>query len=185
MKTKSDLKKMFEDFMKKSVTRFLSSLTFIGIFMNIELDALESDREQQVTWSADGNSSMQIIENRRILEMTTNVIVNQGSLEIRGDQAVFEYEASTNELRKVQVYGSPVTYQQQLDKDQSMVSGFSDSLTLSNNDFEETILELYGNAKIQSPNSTISCQSIVYIVEKDLIREAEGPCEGALGAQKN
>ena len=169
--------------MKKSVTRFLSSLTYIGIFMNAEVDALESDREQQVTWSADGNSSMQIIENRRILEMTTNVIVNQGSLEIKGDQAVFEYEASTNELRKVQVYGSPVTYQQQLDEDQSMVR-FSDSLTLSNNDFEETILELYGNAKIQSPNSTISCQSIVYIVEKDLIREATGPCEGALGAQK-
>ena len=79
MKTKSDLKVMFEDFMKKSVTRFLSSLTYIGIFMNAEVDALESDREQQVTWSADGNSSMQIIENRRILEMTTNVIVNQGS----------------------------------------------------------------------------------------------------------
>ena len=95
---------MFEDFMKKSLTRFLCSLTFLGIFMNIELDALESDREQQVTWSADGNSSMQIIENRRILEMTTNVIVNQGSLEIKGDQAVFEYEASTNTLRKVQVY---------------------------------------------------------------------------------
>ena len=105
MKTKSDLKKMFEDFMKKSLTRFLCSLTFLGIFMNIELDALESDQEQQVTWSADGNSSMQVIDNRRILEMTTNVIVNQGSLEIKGDQAVFEYEASTNTLRKVQVYG--------------------------------------------------------------------------------
>ena len=82
--------------MKKSVTRFLSSLTYIGIFMNAEVDALESDREQQVTWSADGNSSMQIIENRRILEMTTNVIVNQGSLEIRGDQAVFESVSYTH-----------------------------------------------------------------------------------------
>jgi len=117
--------------------------------------------------------------------MTTNVIVNQGSLEIKGDQAVFEYEASTNELRKVQVYGNPVTYQQQLDKDDGTVSGFSDSLTLSSNDFEETILELFGNAKIQSPNSTISCNAIVYIVEKDLIREAAGPCEGALGAHKD
>ena len=176
---------MFEDFMKKSVTSVVSSFAIIGLFISIQPNALESDREQQVTWSADGNSTMQIIENLRILEMTTNVIVNQGSLEIKGDQAIFEYEASTNELRKVQVYGSPVTYQQQLDKDQNMVSGFSDSLTLSNNDFEETILELDGNAKIQSPNSTISCQSIVYVVEKDLIREAAGPCEGALGTQKN
>ena len=176
---------MFEDFMKKSVTSVVSSFAIIGLFISIQPNALESDREQQVTWSADGNSTMQIIENLRILEMTTNVIVNQGSLEIKGDQAIFEYEASTNELRKVQVYGNPVTYQQQLDKDDSTVSGFSDSLTLSSNDFEETILELFGNAKIQSPNSTISCNAIVYIVEKDLIREAAGPCEGALGAQKN
>ncbi len=175
---------MFEDFMQKSVTRFLSSFIIISLFINIQPNAVESDREQQVTWSADGNSSMQIVENLRILEMTTNVIVNQGSLEIKGDQAIFEYEASTNELRKVQVYGSPVTYQQQLDEDESMVSGFSDSLTLSNNNFEETILELFGNAKIQSPSSTISCKSIVYVVEKDLIREAAGPCEGALGTQK-
>ena len=171
--------------MKKSVISLVSSLAIIAPFSNIQLYALESDREQQVTWSADGNSTMQIIENLRILEMTTNVIVNQGSLEIKGDQAIFEYEASTNELRKVQVYGNPVTYQQQLDMDYNTVSGFSDSLTLSNNDFEETILELDGNAKIQSPNSTISCQSIVYVVEKDLIREAAGPCEGALGTQKN
>ena len=171
--------------MKKSVISLVSSLAIIVPFSNIQLYALESDREQQVTWSADGNSTMQIIENLRILEMTTNVIVNQGSLEIKGDQAVFEYEASTNELRKVQVYGNPVTYQQQLDMDYNTVTGFSDSLTLSSNDFEETILELFGNAQIKSPNSTISCNAIVYIVEKDLIREAVGPCEGALGAHKN
>ena len=176
---------MFEDFMKKSVTNLVSGFAIVGLFISSQLNALESDREQQVTWSAEGNSTMQIIENLRILEMTTSVIVNQGSLEIKGDQAVFEYEASTNELKKVKVYGNPVTYQQQLDTDDSMVSGFSDSLTLSSNDLEETILELFGNAKIQSPNSTISCNSIIYIVEKDLIREAAGPCEGALGAQKN
>ena len=169
--------------MKKSVTKFFFSFIIISLFINLGVIALESDREQQVTWSADGNSTMQIIENRRILEMTTNVIVNQGSLEIKGDHAIFEYEASTNELKKVQVYGSPVTYEQQLDKDESMVSGVSDSLTLSNNNFEETVLELFGNAKIQSPSSTISCKSIVYVVEKDLIREAAGPCEGALGTQ--
>ena len=183
MKKKSDLRKTFEDFMKKSVTKFFFSFIIISLFINLGVIALESDREQQVTWSADGNSTMQIIENRRILEMTTNVIVNQGSLEIKGDQAIFEYEASTNELKKVQVYGSPVTYEQQLDKDESMVSGVSDSLILSNNNFEETVLEFFGNAKIQSPSSTISCKSIVYVVEKDLIREAAGPCEGALGTQ--
>ena len=59
------------------------------------------------------------------------------------------------------------------------------SLILSINDFDETILELIGNAQIESPSSTIKCNSIIYLVNRDLIREAAGPCEGALGAQKN
>ena len=106
-------------------------------------------------------------------------------MEIKGDRAIFEYEASTNELKQVQVYGTPVLYQQNLDGDGSLVSGVSDSLIFSINDFEETILELIGNAKIESPSSTISCSSIIYVVERDLIRDAAGPCEGALGAQQN
>tara|TARA_B100000945_G_scaffold216731_1_gene174849 strand:+ start:65 stop:580 length:516 start_codon:yes stop_codon:yes gene_type:complete len=171
--------------MKKLITSIAISAVIFGTFDNLKLIALESNSKQQVTWSADGNSNMRIIENSRILEMTTNVIVNQGSLEIKGDRAIFEYEASTNELKQVQVYGTPVLYQQNLDGDGSLVSGVSDSLIFSINDFEETILELIGNAKIESPSSTISCSSIIYVVERDLIREAAGPCEGALGAQQN
>tara|TARA_B100001029_G_scaffold173761_1_gene173051 strand:+ start:526 stop:1041 length:516 start_codon:yes stop_codon:yes gene_type:complete len=171
--------------MKKLITSIAISAVIFGTFDNLKLIALESNSKQQVTWSADGNSNMRIIENSRILEMTTNVIVNQGSLEIKGDRAIFEYEASTNELKQVQVYGTPVLYQQNLDGDGSLVSGVSDSLIFSINDFEETILELIGNAKIESPSSTISCSSIIYVVERDLIRDAAGPCEGALGAQQN
>ena len=158
--------------MKKLITSIAISAVIFGTFDNLKLIALESNSKQQVTWSADGNSNMRIIENSRILEMTTNVIVNQGSLEIKGDRAIFEYEASTNELKQVQVYGTPVLYQQNLDGDGSLVSGVSDSLIFSINDFEETILELIGNAKIESPSSTISCSSIIYVVERDLIRDA-------------
>ena len=171
--------------MKKLITSIAISAVIFGTFDNLKLIALESNSKQQVTWSADGNSNMRIVENSRILEMTNNVIVNQGSLEIKGDRAIFEYEASTNELKQVQVYGAPVLYQQNLDGDGSLVSGVSDSLIFSINDFEETILELIGNAKIESPSSTISCSSIIYVVERDLIRDAAGPCEGALGAQQN
>ena len=175
----------FEVFMKKLVTNITVSFAITTSLLSLELIALESDSKQQVTWSADGNSNMRIMENSRILEMNTNVIVNQGSLEIKGDRAIFEYEASTNELRQVQVYGNPVLYQQQLDGDNNLVSGVSDSLIFYINDFEETILELIGYAKIESPSSIISCSSIVYVVERDLIREAAGPCEGALGNRQN
>ena len=176
---------MFEVSMKKLATNIAICVAMVSTFGDLQLIALESDSKQQVTWSADGNSNMRILDNSRVLEMTTNVIVSQGSLEIKGDRAIFEYEASTNELRQVQVHGTPVLYQQQLDGDENLVSGVSDSLIFSINDFNETILELIGNARIDSPSSTISCSSIVYVVERDLIREAAGPCEGALGAQQN
>ena len=176
---------MFGVSMKKLVTSIAICVAIVSIFGSSQLIALESDSKQQVTWSADGNSNMRILDDSRILEMTTNVIVSQGSLEIKGDRAIFEYEASTNELRQVQVHGTPVLYQQQLEDNENLVSGVSDSLIFSINDFNETILELIGNARIESPSSTISCSSIVYVVERDLIREAAGPCEGALGAQQN
>ena len=87
---------MFEVSMKKLITSIAISAVIVGTFGNFKLIALESDINQQVTWSADGNSNMRIVENSRILEMAINVIVNQGSLEIKGDRAIFEYEASTN-----------------------------------------------------------------------------------------
>ena len=127
--------------MRKLITKLAIGVVMVSLLSNYKLNALESDKDQQVIWSADGNSAMRITEDRRILEMSNNVIVNQGTLEIRGDRAIFEYEASTNVLKQVQVFGQPVRYQQQLDGDESSVSGVSDSLILSINDFDETILE--------------------------------------------
>ncbi|GIT21729.1 MAG: hypothetical protein CM1200mP40_14110 [Gammaproteobacteria bacterium] len=42
--------------------------------------------------------------------------VTQGTLEILGDEAIFEYDANSNELTKVTVHGTPVRFQQQLDE---------------------------------------------------------------------
>ena len=117
--------------MRKLITKLAIGIVMVSLSNNFKLKALESDKDQQVIWSADGNSAMRITEDRRILEMSNNVIVNQGTLEIRGDRAIFEYEASTNVLKQVQVFGQPVRYQQQLDGDESSVSGVSDSLILS------------------------------------------------------
>ena len=52
-------------------------------------------------------------------------------------------------------------------------------------ELDETILELVGNANIESPDSTMSCAAIIYIADQDLIREATGPCQGMLSPQSN
>ncbi len=169
--------------MKRPLIRFMLLLASSPLIILNPLNALESDKSKQVIWSSDGGSTMTIMGDFRVLEMDRNVVVTQGSLEILGDRAIFEYIASTNELRKVTVHGEPVNYQQQLNENGQIVSGSSKTLIFYTNDLDETVLELQGSANIESPDSTVSCNSIIYIVDQDLIREAVGPCQGALSSK--
>ena len=176
---------IFEDTMRRPIIKALILPTILGFFLSVPIRALEADRQQQVLWSSDGGSTMRINGNTRILEMNENVKVTQGSLEIIGSEAIFEYLVSTNELTKVTVRGSPVQYQQQLDEDGNLVTGTSDTLVFYSDELDETILELVGDANIESPDSTMSCAAIIYIADQDLIREATGPCQGILSSQPN
>jgi len=171
--------------MSRQLTSILYLAVCLGIILQPSISALESDGDQQVIWSSEGDSTMSIQGNIRILEMSANVRVTQGTLEILGDEAIFEYEANSNELKKVTVSGSPVRYQQQLDEDGALVKGTSDTLIFYTDELDETILELLGNANIESPDSTMRCEAIVYISDRDLIREATGPCQGTLSSQPN
>lgn len=143
--------------------------------------ALEADKEAKVEWEADGDSTMEINDGIRTLTMEDNVVVTQGSLRITGDKAVFEYSMSSNEIQRITVQGSPVNYSQKLSEDGSRVSGTSTSFALYNDSATaQSIVELRGNASLNSPDSAMSCAAIVYLVDLDLIREATGPCSGSL-----
>ncbi len=171
--------------MNRRLTSLAKITLSLGVLLPLSLAALESDKDQQVLWSSDGDSTMNIEGDTRILEMSENVRVTQGSLEILGNEAVFEYQVSSNELTRVTVHGTPVRYQQQLDEEGTLVIGTSDTLMFYSDELDETILELIGNANIESPDSTMSCAAIIYISDRDLIREATGPCQGTLSSQQN
>lgn len=148
--------------------------------------ALESDRSEPVGWNAEGTVTTRLENGLRILEMVDNVIVTQGTLEIAGDRASFEYDAETNELLRVTVHGTPVNYQQQLDDEGGLVSGSSDMVLLyREGDSNETVLEFTGNASILSPDTSMHCSAIVYLADSNLIREATGPCQGSLAPGNN
>ena len=174
-----------EGFMKTNTIRIFLLWAFLVLVYRNNIIALESDTNQRVIWTSDGGSTMDIVGDSRILEMNTNVIVTQGTLEIRGAKAIFEYQTSSNELTKITVHGTPVHYKQQLDGSGAVVNGTSNTLLFYTNDINETVLELLENANLESPDSAISCKSIVYIVERDLIKEALGPCAGALTSASN
>jgi lipopolysaccharide transport protein LptA len=171
---------------KPLIRQYQHHLLAVLILLSHHSLALESDKKEKVQWSADGDSTMRIEGTTRILEMSTNVRVTQGTLEILGDEAIFEYSVVTKELNKVTVHGNPVQYQQQLDEDGNIVNGSSKTLSFYTDQIDgNTVLELVGDASIKSPDSTMNCSAITYIVDQDLIRDAAGPCVGALSSATN
>lgn len=158
-----------------------SMMACLSVFMAFPALALESDDQQNVQWSSDGGSTMRIEGNTRILELTDNVKVTQGTLQITGDQAVFEYDVETGELQRVTVQGQPVNYRQALDSSGAEVTGQSNTLLYYQDESGGgTVLELIGEAVIASPDTTMNCAAIFYLADQGLIREAQGPCQGSL-----
>lgn len=148
--------------------------------------ALEADAQQEIEYSSDGGSSMRLEGGSRIWVLTDNVNVTQGSLQITGDEAIIELDAQSNELLRVTVHGSPVHYQQQLDETGARVTGSSLTLELYRDSTGEgMVIELVGEASIASPDTTMSCTSITYLADQDLIREAEGRCQGSFSPSSN
>lgn len=145
---------------------------------------MAAQSQSPVNWSADGELLVTIENNRRILRMQDNVRISQDSINISGSSAIFEYTLDTQELLRVTVLGTPVIYSQASESSAGPVTGKSDTLILYDDELtEDTIVEMIGNAFIKSPSSTMNCASIIYVTERDLVREALGPCQGALTSQ--
>ena len=70
--------------------------------------SLEADKDQELLVSANGGSRMSIIGDIRLMEMSDNVIITRGTMEIRGDTATIETIMSSGEVSKVTVVGTPV-----------------------------------------------------------------------------
>lgn len=158
-------------------------LGFAALTLSSNAFSLVTDKQEKVTWEAAGNSTMTVDSGLRTLTLEDSVIVTQGSLRITGDRAIFEYAVDSNELNRITVFGSPVGYSQQLSADGENVAGTSKELRLySDKTTSESIVELIGDAAITSPDSTMNCVAITYLVDLDLIREAKGPCNGSLSS---
>lgn len=165
-----------------AMTRSVSTLTiscFLWLFA-ASASGLEADSEQPVSWSSDGGSMTRIENAVRIVEINDNVSVTQGTLEIRGNQAIIELDAETGEMLRVTVTGTPVNYQQQLDEEGGLVTGTSDRMLMySEDNGNETVLEFIGNAYVTSPDTTMNCAAILYRANQNLFN-GTGPCQGSL-----
>lgn len=146
--------------------------------------ALESDKLAPAYYEA-GNTKMRNEGDTRIVELSENVRVTQGTLEILGDQATIEINRITNVFSKITVHGNPAHYQQQTNEDGGVVIGTSKTLIFYTDDINGgSIVELLGEASIETPDSTMSCSSIIYNVDEELI-DSPGPCTGVFGSANN
>lgn len=145
--------------------------------------SLEADKDQILEFSADGGSHMSIEGGIRLMEMSDNVIITRGTMVIRGDTATIESIISNGEVSKVTVIGTPVYYEQQLDASDEPVKGSSNSITFYTDESDgASVVELVGEAVIESPTSNFKCSAITYIAEQDLIRDTVGPCSGVFNS---
>tara|TARA_B110000879_G_scaffold95445_1_gene130356 strand:+ start:786 stop:1313 length:528 start_codon:yes stop_codon:yes gene_type:complete len=152
----------------------------IGCLSSTSSFSLEADKDQELLFSAQGGSHMSIEGDIRLMEMSDNVIITRGTMVIRGDTATIESIISSGEVSKVTVLGTPVYYEQQLDSNDEPVKGSSNSISFyTDADDGSSVVELIGEAVIESPTSNFKCSAIVYIAEQDLIRDTQGPCSGA------
>ncbi|MFT4815840.1 MAG: lipopolysaccharide transport protein LptA [Pseudohongiellaceae bacterium] len=159
-----------------SMTALIISLGCLSITSSF---SLEADKDQELLVSADGGSRMSIVGDIRLMEMSDNVVITRGTMEIRGDTATIETIMSSGEVSKVTVVGTPVHYQQLLDSSDEPVKGSSNSITFYPDEGDGlTVVELVGEAVIQSPTSNFKCSAITYIAELDLMRDSQGPCSG-------
>jgi lipopolysaccharide transport protein LptA len=159
--------------------RRLALIITIACLSTTSSFSLEADKDQILEYSADGGMHMSIDGGIRLMEMSDNVIITRGTMEIRGDTATIETIMSSGEVSKVTVVGTPVYYQQQLDSSDEPVKGSSNSITFYPDEGDGlTVVELVGEAVIQSPTSNFKCSAITYIAELDLMRDSQGPCSG-------
>lgn len=174
--------------MSNRKTKASSSMRFalvvaLGSLFGSNSFSLEADQNQALVYSSDGGARMSIEGDIRLVRLSDNVVITRGSMEIRGNSATIEFIISSGEAKKVTVVGTPVHYQQQLDTSDEPVIGSSNSISFYTDETDgSNIVELVGQAVVESPSSTFKCSAITYIAEQDLIRDTVGPCSGAFNS---
>ncbi len=150
--------------------------------------ALEAAKQETipVDWQAAGEVVMSSGPGVRLIEMSDEVEVTQGNIVVKGDHAVFEYAADSGRLVRATIIGSPVNYRQQLEGDFSVVTGTSNTLIIYEDELTgETMIEMIGEATINSPDSSMNCAAILYNSSQNLIPSSTGPCGGSLISPAN
>lgn len=143
-----------------------SLLLLLAGSTSVSVWALPSDRQQPVEITA---NSARFDERAGEAVYKGNVIVRQGTLEVKGDLLTLNVDANGS-LTQARTQGGPARFQQVVDANKGPVRGEAREILFDNRDGTVTLL---GNAILRQDNASFSGPRIVYSTARQQI-EASG-----------
>lgn len=136
-------------------------MLIVSIVFSISLPslALKSDSNQLVSI----NSLQQFIDmQKKISIFTHNVVITQGSIDIRADKAVVTYFHGDKNKTYIEAFGNPVNFEQLLDNGK-LVKGHAQKVRY---DIVTQLLTLTNKAYLEQGDSNVTGDHITYLVQK-------------------
>ncbi|MFS1537428.1 MAG: lipopolysaccharide ABC transporter substrate-binding protein LptA [Candidatus Phlomobacter fragariae] len=133
------------------------ALTSSIFILSLPALALKSDSQQPIQI----NSIKQSLDlEKNITTFTENVVIKQGSIDVRADKVVVARPNGDAKKMVVEAYGTPATFYQ-LQDDGKPIKGHSDKIRY---EMEKELVILTGNAYLEQLDSNIKGEKITYLV---------------------
>ncbi|MES3007774.1 MAG: LptA/OstA family protein [Pseudomonadota bacterium] len=155
----------------------LGALLLLGAGTAVAL-AQESSGAHE--YSADGETTIETVNGLRIITLRDNVTVHQNDVELKGDQAILEYNLD-NQLQTVRLTGSPASFQQLADGTAEPLTGSSETINYYAGG--ESVVEFIGSANFNQTGTALQCAQIRHVIESGAT--SGQACSGSLSPQAN
>ena len=145
----------------------LPAVALLAALAALPAAAERSDREKEIVIGADRSVGD---DANKVVTLTGNVIVTQGSMRITAAKLLLKEDAKGNKTYVAS--GAPVTFRQKRDKDEGWIEGTAERAEF---DDMNDILRLYNQARVKSNQNELTGDFISYDMKRELAEVAGAP----------
>ena len=142
-------------------------LVLIAALAALPAFAERADREKEIVIGADHSLAD---DANKVVTLTGNVIVTQGSMRITAAKMLLREDAKGN--KTYVATGAPVTFRQKRDKVDEWIDGTAERAEF---DDRNDVLRLYNKARVKSNQSELTGDFISYDMKKELAEVSGAP----------
>ena len=156
------------------IQKICKTLALVAVFAASPAFALQSDSKQPIQIEADQGS---LDQNNQSTTFSGNVIIKQGTLNIRAGSVTVSRNDKSEQLMKAT--GSPVKFSQELDGGKGVVNGQANTVTYSS---AASLVTLTGNAKVKRGGDVAEGAVITYNTKTEVYTINGGAKSGVKSA---